>query len=293
MIKLSGKEYKSDWQNFQLACYYKKSSGWTFSRKKTLLVWLHPFALDSNVWAYQQPYVPRYVDQLAIDFPGHGQTEGELNKPISGQELTSAIDSVIQKYSFHKIIFIGNSLGGAVALNLAAKYKEKCDGVLVCSPFHPEAFSYRKFRRSIPRALRFIRRHPFFSGLFSKIPIRGKAIEFLFKFSPEKSLVAIEREGYREKLVGYYSKQANRKNFIYLLPALANWPGYNQSLAEIDCPVQIFWGEQDQTLPVESASIFSHRIKNCAVRILSGIGHTPQLEIPAVISAGVRQLFTH
>ena len=293
MIQFSGKLYSSNWKNFQLACYYKKSTNWFFSRKKSLLVWLHPFALDSNVWAYQQPYVPGNVEQLAIDFPGHGKTKGQLKGPISGEELTLAIDSVIQKYSFDTITFIGNSLGGAVALSLAAKYKGKCNGVLVCSPFHPEAFSYRRFRRSIPKALRLIRKYPLFSGFLSRIPIRGKAIELLFKFSPEKSLVAIEREGYREKLVGYYSNKINRKNFIYLLPSLVSWPNYDSVLSEIDCPVKIFWGEQDQTLPVESASLFSQRIQNCVVNILTGIGHTPQLEIPAVISAGVKQLFNH
>ena len=55
---------------------------------------------------------------------------------------------------------------------------------------------------------------------------------------------------------------------------------YNQRLSAIDVPCLIMWGDEDSFFPVETAHLMKQWIPQAELHIFSGVGHSPQIEVP-------------
>ncbi|WP_151613580.1 alpha/beta fold hydrolase [Sinorhizobium alkalisoli] len=60
------------------------------------------------------------------------------------------------------------------------------------------------------------------------------------------------------------------------------------SFAEIRCPVQIIWGEDDPWIPIERGRALHALIPHASFEALPGIGHLPQLEQPDLVLGRLR-----
>lgn len=58
-------------------------------------------------------------------------------------------------------------------------------------------------------------------------------------------------------------------------------------LADIRCPVSILWGEDDPWIPIARGRMLHEKIPKSSFLMLDGIGHLPQLESPAHVSAAL------
>ena len=81
-------------------------------------------------WSAQLKYLKHYFDVIAIDLPGHGesdfQTSNNINIDFYTRMIKSFADEIIQK----KFIIIGHSLGALIAIDYAIKYKNDCNGIV-------------------------------------------------------------------------------------------------------------------------------------------------------------------
>src|SRR6185369_2094721 len=79
------------------------------------LVLLHGWAMHGGVFAEIVPMLAQHYRVHAIDLPGHGRSEYD-------QDITSleSIVDAIQPHVPHNAIILGWSLGGQIALQLAA-----------------------------------------------------------------------------------------------------------------------------------------------------------------------------
>jgi pimeloyl-ACP methyl ester carboxylesterase len=56
---------------------------------------------------------------IAIDFPGHGRSDMPT-APVSASYFATVVDLFIQQLDLHNLVVVGNSIGGATAIGLAA-----------------------------------------------------------------------------------------------------------------------------------------------------------------------------
>jgi pimeloyl-ACP methyl ester carboxylesterase len=84
------------------------------------LVCLHGFMDTWRTWELVLPMLERKHDVLAPTLPGHAGGP-PLNGPTSAESLVEAVERVMDAADLPIAHLVGNSLGGYLALNLAAR----------------------------------------------------------------------------------------------------------------------------------------------------------------------------
>ena len=88
------------------------------------VVFLHGAAMDHSVWVLPSRYFARHgYNVFALDFPGHGRSEGEPLTSIDA--MSDWVSKAMDELYVADCAIVGHSMGSLVALNFAARYPEK------------------------------------------------------------------------------------------------------------------------------------------------------------------------
>ena len=75
-------------------------------------------------------------------------------------------------------------------------------------------------------------------------------------------------------------RKGNRRAFVQMVSAV-DWSPVEE-LKDIECPVLIQWGREDQWIPLELSKIFIENIPDNRMIVYDECGHVPQEEIPFI-----------
>jgi len=98
--------------------------------KGDVLLLLHGLGSTKKDWDAQVPLFSRKYRVIALDLRGHGDS----TKPLDayGVELmTEDVKQLLDKLAIKKATFVGFSMGGAVAFEMAAKHPEYLDNLVI------------------------------------------------------------------------------------------------------------------------------------------------------------------
>lgn len=99
------------------------------------VVFLHSFAGDAGHWASQLSHVRHQRRALAIDLRGHGKSAAPRDNDYSVAAFAKDVDAVMDAMKLKRIVLVGHSLGGAVAISYAGSHPDRVAGlVLVGAP---------------------------------------------------------------------------------------------------------------------------------------------------------------
>lgn len=81
-----------------------------------------------------------------------------------------------------------------------------------------------------------------------------------------------------------------------ILSTIRNFPaqdtlGEYRDLGEKDLPVQLFWGRQDQTIPLEQSEKLLELVPQAKLNIIENAGHLPHFEQPDVVNPLLIEFF--
>jgi pimeloyl-ACP methyl ester carboxylesterase len=237
------------------------------------LVCLHGFTGTWRTWELVLPTLERHHDVLAPTLLGHAggpPLEGEF-----GEELViAAVERAMDAAGFQTAHVVGNSLGGYVALKLAARGRAR--SVVALAP----AGGWAAGDRSYEDTARF----------FATMQAQLKAAV------PHVDAIVASAQGRRQ------ATQYIATNFEHIPPELvahhvcgvasctgapamidhAIREGYSLDADRIACPVRIVWGTDDRLLPWPStaARFRTDWLPHADWVELDGVGHCPQLDVP-------------
>jgi pimeloyl-ACP methyl ester carboxylesterase len=100
-------------------------------QRREACILLHGFGDGAFVWALFAPYLTTDLRTLAIDFRGHGDSSWDLLARYSVEWHVADILHVIDTLGLERYVLVGHSLGGAVALQIAARRPTAVKGILV------------------------------------------------------------------------------------------------------------------------------------------------------------------
>lgn len=96
--------------------------------KGTAIVLLHGFLENKTMWDDFLPKLSEGHQVVTIDLLGHGET-GCLGAVHSMEDMAESVQAVLKELKLKKIILIGHSMGGYVALAFAEKYPDELAGL--------------------------------------------------------------------------------------------------------------------------------------------------------------------
>ena len=237
------------------------------------MVLLHGFADTWRVWELVLPALERRHDVLALTLAGHAGGP-PLDAAIDDRTLADAVERAMDDAGFELAHLVGNSLGGYVALQLAARGRARSVVAFApaggWAPGDPARARLFGFQAEVLEGARGAAPHAE-AVLASREARRGatRYITTSFEHIPVE-LLAHQLRGVAECVAGPALLE-NADAFAWRLDA-----------ERVTCPVRIVWGTADRLLawPSAAARYRTEWLPHADWVELEGIGHCPQLDVP-------------
>jgi pimeloyl-ACP methyl ester carboxylesterase len=225
-----------------------------------------------RVWELALPAFERRHDVLAPTLPGHAGGPA-IDRTAGPEAFVDAVERSMDRAGFDIAHVVGNSLGGYVALALAARGRAAT--VVAFAPaggWAPGDASTDQLLRAQQALQAEIRAAaPQAEALLASVQGRRRATQLIttnFEHIPVE-LIA-------HQLVGVASCRAADP-----LIESARRDGWPLDARRISCRVRIVWGTADRLLPWPTAAArYKERLPQADWVLLDGIGHCPQLDVP-------------
>ncbi|PPK92196.1 pimeloyl-ACP methyl ester carboxylesterase [Kineococcus xinjiangensis] len=212
---------------------------------------------------------------LSVDLAGFGRSDRPA-EPMSLVALArSALDVLDALGLTAPVHVVGNSLGGAVAMQLAAQAPERVRDLVLLDP--------AGFGRTVTWALRVLAVRPLGRRLLvPSLEATRRAQRGIFA---DPALVTEERVRRAHELS---LRPHGTEVMVETADALGTFwgvrPGWRRrlvrALARTDLPVLVVWGERDRILPATHVRAVRRSLPRAQVHVLAGTGHMPQVERP-------------
>jgi pimeloyl-ACP methyl ester carboxylesterase len=230
---------------------------------------LHGFTDTWRTWELVLPALEREHDVLALTLPGHaGGPALDGNRPMA-----DAIEAAMNDAGFATAHLVGNSLGGYVALQLAAR--GRAETVVALAPAGGWADGDESFRETLGRQ----------AVVHEQLKAAAPNVDAIVASEEGRRratrLIASSYEHIPSELIAHQLLGAAACAAVEPLISRALREGWPLDTAAIACPVRIVWGTEDELLPWPSAAVrFRERLPHADWVVLDGVGHSPQLDVP-------------
>jgi pimeloyl-ACP methyl ester carboxylesterase len=251
------------------------SAGFTPSHRGgagTPLVCLHGFTDTWRTWELTLPALERRHEVLAPTLAGHAGGP-PLPAEVTDETLADAVERAMDEAGFEDAHVVGNSLGGFVALQLAARGRAR--SVVALAPAggwtegNPAFAETIAFFRSMQELLKNAAPHA--DEIAASPEGRRMATEYF----------AVNYEHIPADLISHLMRGAAACDVGPLI-AHAERAGWNLEAERIGCPVRVVWGDADRILIPPGATVRFREewVPRADWVELGGVGHCPQLDVP-------------
>ncbi len=217
------------------------------------IILLHGFVNSSALWndtiaAFQQDY-----RLYALDLPGHGQSPPRI--PWKLREVAEIVAAWLRLLEIERATLIGHSMGGALAMLLAAARPDLVKRLVLVNPAGLPI--QRPVLRAFTRAgLGFsLRQH----ARVANDAVSPRSQQALALWQAAEDVLACD-----------------------LRP----------ELGAIGCPTTLIWGTGDLLLPLQSAVILQRLISGSELILLPNLRHRPHRANPQIFQAILRDVLT-
>lgn len=230
------------------------------------------------------------LDSWAVDLPGFGFSPPPRDGDYSPAGHARAVADLITERIGAPVHLFGNSMGGAVALQLAARAPDLVASMTLISPALPGA-RITRFNAHLPVVAlpgvgdRILRRY-----LRAAAQLRTRAtIQTVFadtaRMHPQRLGEAVAEVTRRDALP--YAADAFVRSARGLLTSMLHrGPDSAWALAaRVRCPVLLVYGGQDRLVDPRGAARIAARFGDTRTMVLPGSGHVAQMEHPDLVAA--------
>ncbi|MDP2041258.1 MAG: alpha/beta hydrolase [Algoriphagus sp.] len=241
---------------------------------------LHGSFSSLHTWDVWQQELSPYFMTISLDFPGHGLTGPDKLKRYTIQDYSELVLALAEKLNLEKFHLAGNSMGGAVALQVATSRPNQ---VLTLNLVDASG-APRMQIRSIDSTQTSSRgggawvfkliENPIFSQVFLKCTPK-----FLFAMNM-KEVYGDASKIRAETTERYFELMLREGNRAATLDRLSMPRKSAIDFKKLTMPTLILWGGKDSWIPVSQAYALEKAIPGSNLIIFDEAGHVPMEEIP-------------
>lgn len=228
---------------------------------------LHGFGSDAGAWMVNQAALAGERAVHALDLPSHGGSEVSA-EIASVADFARVVAEAVAALDLGEMHLVGHSLGGRVALRLAAELGGRVRSLALIAP---AGFGDAVNAEFLAAFITADRRRPIKAALGLLVADPGQVSAEMV----ERSLSYKRTDGVPQALAAI---------------AAASFPDGRQvadaagDLAKLDASLLVIWGAEDRILPAAQAENAAGHAK---VLVIEGAGHMPQMEASARVNAAL------
>src|ERR1041384_1147639 len=103
----------------------------SWGKGKDALVLVHGWGCNLNHWRDQIPEFAKRNRVIALDLPGHGESDKPQQLSYTMDLFANAIDAVMRDAKVEHAVVMGHSMGTPVARQFYRKYPQKTLGIVI------------------------------------------------------------------------------------------------------------------------------------------------------------------
>ena len=242
-----------------------------------VIVLVHGITSNSSTWERVMPYLAKRFTVIAPDLLGHGESA----KPRGDYSLgayASGVRDLLVALGHDRATFVGHSLGGGVAMQLAYQFPERCERLVLVDS------------GGLGREVGLLLRAATLPGSELLLPLLASARVLDGGRSVARVLGRIGlRTGtdVSEMARGHASlhDREARRAFVQTLRTIVEPGGQRVSATDRlylahHIPFLLIWGEKDTMIPVAHGRAAHREVPGSRLEVFPDAGHFPQLDEP-------------
>lgn len=211
---------------------------------------------------------------ITVDMPAFGMTGPNPENDYSFAYYSQFLDSFLTRLNVTQCDIGGNSLGGGISWEFALAHPEKVRKLILIDA---TGYPIKNAKGSIGFKLAST---PIINNLLLYITPKAlvrASLQSIYFDSSRVTQAQVDR---------YHDMAISKGNRAALLSMFKSGRKHNEQLiGTINKPTLIIWGDHDNLIPVENASLFEKNIKGSKLIVLKNIGHVPMEECPQQLAA--------
>ena len=233
-------------------------------------LFLHGIGTDGHSFDDNLPGLPEGWRGIAWDAPGYG--DSPPLEEMTFETLAAAAVRLLDAQDVRRAVIVGHSMGGMIAQEIAARYPDRVQGLVLYAT--SPAFGGRD--PAFRNAFLADRLAPLNRGLTPADLAPGMmAVLFDGRAAPETVQRGIE-------MMGRISVATSRQALHCIVEF-----DRRADLARIACPTLVLAAEHDTLAPPRTMERIAGSIPGACYRCLAGAGHLANMEDPAAFNAEI------
>jgi pimeloyl-ACP methyl ester carboxylesterase len=230
---------------------------------------LHGYMMSHWYFSSLLPTLAETHQVIAIDLPGYGESDrpSPARYPYDYPAFAQTVLEVLDRLGVGRAKLFGHSMGGGVALTLAARWPERIERlILQCPAIYPlpmPALSTLVLNRTFGRFL--------FNG-FTRGELRRQMLKQHFKDPNAVTDALVDHVWARLNRAGGRDAAWETMHTFASLSATTADP------MRVRAPTLLIWGDEDRMVPLEHARRLQRSIPGARLAVVPACGHNVHLE---------------
>lgn len=254
-------------------------------------VYLHGLGGSSLNWYDLMVALGEVVEGWALDLGGFGDSPPPRDGDLSPAGHARSVAAFIEHLGDEPVHLFGNSMGGAIALQLAARRPDLVQSLTLISPALP-ALRPRRSTIHLPVIAIPGVGEPLVRKYTTEVSAQVRVQAMIdacyadpARVTPERRAAAVDEVASRDHLT-YGSDSMLRSLRGLLRTFLDVGPQRPWRLAEqVTCPTLAIYGRKDQLVDAKAAHRITKHFPDATVVVLADCGHVAQMEHPDEVAA--------
>src|SRR3954469_8606987 len=250
-------------------------------------LFVHGLGGSAHNWTDFAGVLRNHLAVEAIDLPGHGRSGP--GKRYSIARHAEVVIRYLEVSARGPVHLVGNSMGGAVCVVVAAKRPDLVRTLTLVSPAVPDnrlrAFPLKNDPRTavlvVPGVGEALTRY--YNRRFTPEQRSRATIALCFAdpkgFPPERMREAVEEARERQELPWAVAGMLRSMRGLAIAQFVKNRVGW-ATLRRITAPTLVLWGDTDRLVAPDLAPYVAAAIPNSRLAVFEGVGHTAMMEVP-------------